>query len=143
MADKPSYKRRCLRAGSLYSSGCRIAGLALLGLSHHPGVAAVTGSSAGGCCRSSLPSAPCGSRASGSGRGCSCTAGCLKGLWLLGKERGDLVSRAGTYYSEPQNLLGTPLVLVAEQRDLLSRCQGNSAGEDQMCLGGADSSRKH
>lgn len=78
--------RRCLRAGSVYSSGCRSTGLALLGLSHPRGVAAVTGSSAGGRCCSSLPSAPCGSTASGSARGCFCTAGCLKGLWLLGKE---------------------------------------------------------
>lgn len=46
----------------------------------------VTDSSAGGPCCSSLPNAPCGSRASGSARGCFCTAECLKGFWLLGKE---------------------------------------------------------
>lgn len=51
----------------------------------HPSMAGLIGSSAGGRCCSSLPIAPCGSKVSGSGRGCFCTAGCLKGLLLLGK----------------------------------------------------------
>lgn len=78
---------RCPRAGPTYSCGCRVTGHCAGAVTPPwPGVAAVTGSSAGGRCCSSLPSAPCGNKASGSGRGCFCTAECLKGLWLLGKE---------------------------------------------------------
>ena len=51
----------------------------------HLSVANLIDSSAGGRCCSSLPSAPCGSKASGSGRDCFCTAGCPKGLLLQGK----------------------------------------------------------
>lgn len=54
-----------------------------------PSVAALIGSSAGDHYCSSLPSAPCGSKASGSGRGCFCTAGCPKSLLLQGERGGE------------------------------------------------------
>lgn len=71
-------------AGPTYSCGRRIT---LVCRGHHS-VVVLIGSSAGGHFRRSLPNAPCGSKASGSGRGCFCTAGCPTGRLLRGKGDG-------------------------------------------------------